>query len=137
MKIIELNETQFKNYSKMHISRNYFQTVEYSKTVDNYNKLFLGFINENDNTLMGATLLLEKTILSFKVGYIPGSFLVDYDNDDLFKDFVSTLKTYLKEKKFAYLSTNNTTTYKMFDKNGNVLYYDTNVLKVFDELNFK
>ena len=32
MKIIELTETQFKNYSTMHSSRNYFQTVEYANT---------------------------------------------------------------------------------------------------------
>ena len=29
MKIIELTETQFKNYSKLHSSRNYFQTIEF------------------------------------------------------------------------------------------------------------
>ena len=51
MKIIELTETQFKNYSKLHSSRNYFQTVEYANTKPNYNIIFLGFINESDNTL--------------------------------------------------------------------------------------
>lgn len=137
MRIIELTETQFKNYSKLHSSRSYFQTVEYANTKPDYNKLFLGFINENDNTLMGATLILEKIILKFKIGYVPGSFLVDYDNDNLFRDFVNTLKLYLKEKKYVYLITDNMTTYKMFDKKGNVLYFDTNILKLLDELSFK
>lgn len=137
MKIIELSETQFKNYSKMHSSRNYLQTVEYANTITDYDKYFLGFINENDNTLMGATLLLERKVLGFKIGNIPGCFLVDYSNEDLFKDFINTLKNYLKEKGFVYLTTNNDIPYKMFDKNGEVLYYDTNILKVFDELNFK
>lgn len=136
MKIIELTETQFKNYSKLHSSRNYFQTVEYANTKPNYNKIFLGFINETDNTLMGATLILEKNIFKFKVGYVPGGFLVDYDNDNLFRDFVNTLKVYLKEKKYVYLTTENKTTYKMFDKNGEVIYFDTNILKLLDELSF-
>lgn len=136
MNIIELTETQFKNYSKLHSSRNYFQTVEYANTKPNYNKIFLGFINESDNTLMGATLILEKDIFKFKIGYVPGGFLVDYDNDNLFRDFVNTLKVYLKEKKYVYLTTENKTTYKMFDKNREVIYFDTNILKLLDELSF-
>ena len=87
MKIIELTETQFKNYSKLHSSRNYYQTVEYAHS----NKgtiYYLGYINENDNTLMAAVLLLERSLGKIKIGYVPGSFLVDYNNDNLFKDFI-------------------------------------------------
>ena len=136
MKIIELTETQFKNYSKLHSSRNYFQTIEYANIMNNYNRLFLGFINENDNTIMGAVLLLERSVLKFKVGYVPGGFLIDYDNDNLFRDFINSLKNYLKEKKFVYLTTDNKTTYKMFDKKGQVIYFDTNIIKLLDELSF-
>lgn len=136
MKIIELTETQFKNYSKLHSSRNYFQTIEYANIMNSYNRLFLGFINENDNTIMGAVLLLERSVLKFKVGYVPGGFLIDYDNDNLFRDFITSLKNYLKEKKFVYLTTDNKTTYKMFDKKGQVIYFDTNIIKLLDELSF-
>lgn len=136
MKIIELTETQFKNYSKLHSSRNYFQTIEYANIMNSYNRLFLGFINENDNTIMGAVLLLERSVLKFKVGYVPGGFLIDYDNDNLFRDFITSLKAYLKEKKFIYLTTDNKTTYKMFDKKGQVIYFDTNIIKLLDELSF-
>lgn len=136
MKIIELTETQFKNYSKLHSSRNYFQTIEYANIMNSYNRLFLGFINENDNTIMGAVLLLERSVLKFKVGYVPGGFLIDYDNDNLFRDFITSLKNYLKEKKFVYLTTDNNTTYKMFDKKGQVIYFDTNIIKLLDELSF-
>lgn len=137
MKIIELTDIQFKNYAKIHSARNYMQTTEYANTMKNYNRLYLGFINENDNTLMGATLLLERVILGFKVGYVPGCFLIDYDNDNLFKDFINTLKSYLKNRKYVYLTTDNITTYKMFDKNGEVIYFDTNIIKIMDELSFR
>ncbi len=137
MKIIELTDIQFKNYAKIHSSRNYMQTIEYANTMKNYNKLYLGFINEKDNTLMGATLLLEREIFKFKIGYVPGCFLIDYDNDNLFKDFINILKEYLKNKKYIYLTTDNITTYKMFDKNGEVLYFDTNIIKIMDELSFR
>ena len=136
MKIIELTETQFKNYSKLHSYRNYYQNVEYAHS----NKgtiYYLGYINENDNTLMAAVLLLERSLGKIKFGYVPGSFLVDYNNDNLFKDFITSLKDYLKKKKYIYVTTDNISTYKMFDKTGDVVYYDTNIIKLFDELSFK
>ena len=136
MKIIELTETQFKNYSKIHSSRNYFQTIEYSKIKSNYNRLLLGFINEKDNTIMGAALILEKNIGKLKIGLVPGGFLIDYDNDNLFKDFIIILKEYLKEKKYIYLTVENKKAYKMYDKKGEVIYFDTNIIKLLDELSF-
>ena len=65
MKIIELTETQFKNYSKLHSSRNYYQTVEYAHS-DKGTIYYLGYINENDNTLMAAVLLLERSLGKIK-----------------------------------------------------------------------
>lgn len=136
MKIIELTEVQFKNYSKLHSARNYFQTIEYANLKKEYKKYYLGFFNESDNTLMAATLLLEKNIGKLKIGYVPGNFLVDYNNEALFKDFIITLKNYLKHKKYIYLTTDNNTTYKIFNKDGEILYFDTNLIKILDELSF-
>ena len=136
MKIIELTEIQFKNYSKMHSLRNYFQTVEYANVKKNYTRHFFGFINENNNTLMGAALILEKSIGKFKIGCVPGGFLIDYVNSNLFKDFIMTLKSFLKEKKYVYLSVENRAIYKMFNKNKEVIYFDTNIIKELDELSF-
>ena len=136
MKIIELTETQFKNYSTMHSSRNYFQTVEYANTRSSYQRLYLGFISEGNNTLMGAVLILENNVGKFKTGIVNGGFLIDYDNDNLFKDFITNLKNYLKSKKYVYVEVSNRTTYKIFDKQGKVLYYDTNIIKILDELSF-
>ena len=51
-------------------------------------------------------------------------FLIDYDNDNLFRDFITTLKRLFKRlKKYVYLTTDNKTTYKMFDKNGQVIIF--------------
>lgn len=136
MKIIELSEVQFRNYSKLHSARNYYQSVEYANLKSEYKHYYLGFFNEIDNTLMAATLLLEKKIGWLKIGYVPGNFLVDYDNDTLFKDFINTLKAYLKMKKYVYLTSDNLITYKIFNKNGEVLYFDTNLVKILDELSF-
>lgn len=136
MRIIELTELQFKNYSTLHSSRNYFQTIEYANTKPNYKQLFLGFINEKDDTLMAATLILVKSIGKLNIGYVPGGFLIDYENEDLFKDFTLSLKQYLKEKKFVYLTIENRSTYKIFDKNGELIYFDSNIIKLLDELHY-
>ena len=136
MKIIELTETQFKNYSALHSSRNYFQTVEFAKTKPNYESLFLGFINEENSTLMAATLILIKPFGKFKIGYIPGGFLIDYENEELFRNFTTILKEELKKRKFIYLTLNNNSIYKIFAKNGELLYFDTNTIKLLDELGY-
>lgn len=133
MKFIELTEIQFKNYSKLHSARNYQQTIEYANMIGGV-FYYLGYINESNNTLMGATLLFEDHIGKLKFGYVPGSFLIDYNNDNLFKDFILALKEYLKKKKYVYVTTDNIFTYKMFSKNDEVIYYDTNIIKIFDEL---
>lgn len=136
MKIIELSEVQFKNYSKLHSNRNYKQTVEYANMKNNYNKLYLGFLDENSSNLMGATLLLEKRISNYKIGIIPGSFLIDYNNETLFKDFITYLKSFLRERKYVYLKVENKVPYKIFNKDGVLNYFDTNIIKLLDELNF-
>ena len=136
MKIIELSEVQFRNYSKLHSNRNYKQTIEYANMKKNYSKLYLGFFDESNSNLMGATLLLEKNVYNHKIGIIPGSFLIDYNNDTLFKDFITYLKDYLKSRKFVYLKVENKVPYKIFNKDGVVNYFDTNIIKLFDDLNF-
>ena len=52
------------------------------------------------------------------------------------KTLLPHLKDYLKKKKYIYVTTDNISTYKMFDKTGDVVYYDTNIIKLFDELSF-
>ena len=136
MQIIELTEEQFRAYSRIHSARSFYQTVEYANLKKEYNKLYLGFINEEHNTLMAAFLLLEKSVMTSKVGYVPGSFLIDYDNETLFKDFISCLKDYLKANDFVYLTTDNLVTYKIFNDQDEVIYFDTNLVKSLDELSF-
>lgn len=137
MKIIELNDKQFKNYSKLHSNRNYKQTTEYAMMKRGYSKLYLGLLDEESSNLMGATLILVKRISRYKMGIVPGNFLIDYHNEELFKNFVNYLKEYLKKKNFIYLKVENKITYKIFNKDGNVEYFDTDLVKLFDNLNFK
>ena len=122
MKIIELTELQFSNYSKLHSQRNIFQTIEYAKSqaVYGFKILYLGLIDNNDN-LLGATLLLEQKVLKeFKIGYVPGGFLINYKNFELLSNFTNCLKEYLINNKYIYIRTNSLINIKEYDNKFNL-----------------
>ena len=58
MKIINLSEKQFKNYSKLHCSRNYFQTVEYADVKNDYN-----YWSKIDKTELNGTRTLGAEVI--------------------------------------------------------------------------
>ena len=71
MKIINLTQNQYKNYSNIHSKKNIGQTIEYSNLKFNIpkRKIFLGLIDDNNN-IHAATLILinniSPTIISIK-----------------------------------------------------------------------
>ena len=136
MKIINLTEEQYINYHKKHSSRNYIQSLEYAKSKSNYNRILLGVTNDNNRDIIGATIILEKNINKFKTGLVPGGFLIDYNNEQLFKDFINTLKRYLKKRNYIYLRVENQIPYKIFDQNEQITYFNTNIIKLLDKLSF-
>lgn len=139
MKIIELTELQFSNYSKLHSKRNIFQTIEYAKSQKYYNfkVKYLGLIDDMDN-LLGATLLLEQTsIFNFKIAFIPGGFLINYDNFELLSDFTNNLRNYLKENKFIYMRTNSLIPYREYDNKFKIKKDNSSIINNLKKLNYK
>ena len=63
MKIIELTELQFKNYSNLHSKKNFKQSVEYAqlKETKGYKRLYLALVDKGGN-VHAATLVLEKKL---------------------------------------------------------------------------
>lgn len=119
MQIIRLNEIQFNNYSNIHKNKNICQTIEYSQIKEsrNKNKIYLGLLDENDN-VCAACLVIENNLpYGIKMGYIPGGFLIDYENFSLLNTFIEELKTYLKIQKYTYIITNPLYYEKIITKN--------------------
>lgn len=138
MRIIELTELQFSNYSKLHSKRNIFQTIEYAKSqvVYGFKILYLGLVDNQDN-LLSATLLLEQNILkTYKIGYIPGGFLIDYKNYELLNNFTNYLKEYLTNNKYIYIRTNSLIPIKEFDNKFNIKKDNSSIINNLKKLNY-
>ena len=94
MKIIRLNELQFKNYSNMHNMQNLCQTIEYSHIEENRTKEkeFLGLIDENNNVCAAVTIIVKNLIMNNKMATIYNMPLIDYNNYSLLNIFFEELK---------------------------------------------
>ena len=139
MKIIVLNQVQFRNYSNIHSSRNIGQTIEYSQLEENYDsdKLFLGLIDDNNN-IFAATLLLIKNISpNVREAYAPNGFLIDYSNFELVKIFTEELIKYLKNLKITYLITNPMFKLRVYSKQNNLIENNQNILDNLIKLDYQ
>ena len=139
MRIIKLTEKQFNNYSKIHSQRNIFQTIEYAKSQEVYGFkiLYLGLVDSKDN-LMGATLLLEqKTLKIYKIGYIPGGYLINYNDYELLNNFTKYLKKYLIKNKYIYIRTNSLINIKEYDNELNIKKDNSIIIKNLKKLKYQ
>lgn len=139
MHIINLTEIQYKNYSRIHSKRNYFQSIEFANMQNNngYNKIYVGLIDKNNN-LVAASLILGKRIFGkYLYGYVPGGFLIDYNNYNLLKTFTNLLQKYLFKLNYIYITVTPEVIVKKIDKNNNILYNNDNIINNIERLGFK
>lgn len=138
MKVIELNEEQFRNYSSVHMRRNHFQTVEYAnmKKEDGYDSMFLGLIDDDYNLLAGSLILSKKINNKYKYGYAPWGFLIDYSDKELLKVFSTKLKEYLKKLDIVYVRINPDIRFKVYDKNLNIIDGNANNVNILKSCGF-
>ena len=139
MHIIELTQTQYKNYSNIHESRNFGQTIEFSMLEANISKkkLFLGLI-DNAGNIHAATLILITNISPpFKEAIAPNGFLIDYSNYELVKTFTEELKKYLGKEHVTYLITNPMYKHKVYNKNNNPIINNEYILNNLLKLDYK
>ena len=138
MKIIELTETQFTNYSRLHSNRNYLQSVEYAKMQENYEftNSFLGLIDDNNNIIAATLILSKKAFSKFSYAIAPGGLLVDYTNYDLLKDFTDLLKEYLMDKDYIYLQIEPRCIINSSNKKEQTIYSSSTIINNLEKLEF-
>lgn len=139
MKIINLTETQYKNYSRLQKNQNFGQTVEFSLIHENIHKrkLFLGLVDENNN-IHAATLILIKDISPLiKEAIAPNGYLIEYQNKELLKTFTEELKKYLLKEKITYLITNPMFKLKVFNKSNTLIENNQFIYDYLIELGYR
>lgn len=137
MDIKELSLEEFNNFSNFFPVSSIFQTTEYGKIMkeEGFSTLYIGLINNDDNKLYAAALLLTEERKGLKYAYSPNGFLIDYNDYDLVKIFTDQLKIFLKKKKIVAIRFNpmiikQATDLKNNNVNFNMFFDDTlNYLK--------
>ncbi len=123
MQIILLDEIRFDNFAINHPYYNFYQSSNYGKfmTKHGYNSYYLG-LADDIGEIKAATLMIVKNEKSSKrkMGYAPRGFLIDWNNDDLVKEFTEKLKEFLANRNFTYLKVDPLITLKEHNINGGV-----------------
>ena len=104
--IKEISNEEFKNYAYNNPLGNFHQTLEYAllKAEDGYDYEFIAYIE--NNTILGASLILTKKIGNTYYGYAPRGFILDYSNTYLLRNFTNEVKEYYKQKGYAFIKIN-------------------------------
>lgn len=123
MQIILLDEIRFDNFAINHPYYNFYQSSNYGKfmTKHGYNSYYLG-LADDIGEIKAATLMIVKNEKSSKrkMGYAPRGFLIDWNNDDLVKEFTEKLKEFLANRNFTYLKVDPLIILKEHSINGEV-----------------
>jgi len=121
MRLYEVPKNVFDEFSERNKIRNFYQTSEYGNWMEKrgYKCMYLAFMDEG-RVIHAATLIIYKNVFSdYRYGYAPRGFLINYNDEELFKEFTRHIKMFLKAKNFAYLKIDPPIIYKSRDKKGN------------------
>lgn len=132
MRIITLEPYQFDTFASNHKYSNYYQSSSYANTMaqNGFNVHYLG-IKDNNNTLIGATLLIYKEIfMSQKIAYAPRGILFDYSNANNVKELSLKLKQVLGKQGFIILRMDPYIPATVRNKSGKVLNVNKDVNQI-------
>jgi len=123
MRLYEVPKTVFDEFSAKNKIRNFYQTSEYGDWMEKrgYKCMYLAFMDEA-RTIHAATLIIYKNVFGdYRYGYAPRGFLINYNDEELFKDFTKHIKMFLKAKNFAYLKIDPPLIYRSRNKEGKII----------------
>lgn len=94
--IKELTNEEFNNFCLTFKDKSIYQTPEYAFVMNKqgFDSILLGMTNDNNEIVAAALILIEKKY-GFKYAYAPRGFLLDYDNENILKEFTTLIKKYL------------------------------------------
>lgn len=135
MKIEELESNEYEEYISKNKYTTFYQKEYWGKLKKDggWNYKLVGM--KKNNKIVGATLLLFKNLpLGLKLFYSPRGFLIDYNDEELLKEFVLEIKEYVKKEKGFILKIDPYVEYKTRDIDGNIVEGGVDNSKVVENL---
>lgn len=120
LKIKKIDENTFDNYAENHPLKNYYQTSSYGKLLikHGYYPIYIAGYDEN-NTIVGASLILIKRIKGIKYGYSPRGFLINFFDEEFLKLFTKKVKRFFYRRFYAFIKINPEVTLSLVDDKTN------------------
>ena len=135
MKIEELESNEYEEYISKNKYTTFYQKEYWGKLKKDggWNYKLVGM--KKNNKIVGATLLLFKNLpLGLKLFYSPRGFLIDYNDEELLKEFVLEIKEYVKKENGFILKIDPFVEYKTRDIDGNIVEGGVDNSKVVENL---
>lgn len=106
MRIKELTNEEFINFTNSFEYNSLYQTPEYASVMINqdFETMILGLVNHD--SVIAATIILVEKIFGFKYAYAPRGFLIDYSDSRLLETFTEEIKKYLSKKEIMAVKVN-------------------------------
>lgn len=130
MQIKQLTNEEFNIFKNSFKDSSIYQTVEYGFVMNHqgFDSVILGLV-DNEEHIIGASLILIRKSKNTKYAYAPRGFLIDYTNYNLLEIFTNLLKKYLSKLGIVALRINPLIVKSIYDKKHNILsnndYYNT------------
>ena len=124
MKICNIEKEQFDSFAKKHKYRNYYQSSTYARimTKFDYEVSYIGIINDNDERLIGAAvLLLQEAFMKNKIAYAPRGILFDFTDAKKVEELVEALKRDLGKNGIISLRIDPAIPINIRDNQGNIV----------------
>ncbi len=139
MKIITLKKEEFDRFSAGHKYNTYYQSSNYADFAannDQFNVHYLGFVDDDSDKLIGASLMLYKPLFwGYKYAYAPRGLLIDYENDQQVTIITQELKKLLRKQKFIFITIDPLIVASERDRNGKIIQFNNGVNRIL--ANFK
>lgn len=135
MNIEELESNEYEEYISKNKYTTFYQKEYWGKLKKDggWNYKLVGM--KKNNKIVGATLLLFKNLpLGLKLFYSPRGFLIDYNDEELLKEFVLEIKEYVKKENGFILKIDPYVEYKTRDIDGNIVEGGVDNSKVVENL---
>ncbi|MGN0974302.1 MAG: peptidoglycan bridge formation glycyltransferase FemA/FemB family protein [Bacilli bacterium] len=141
MKLVELEEKEFKKFADKHEQITFHQTINWGnlKKTNGWISHYIGAMI-NKKIVAGALILEKTTPLKKNMFYSPRGFLIDYNDKKLLKEFTIEIKKYLKNKNGIFCKIDPYVIHKERDIDGNIIkdgIDNTNVINNLKELGYK